>query len=165
MRAEARLHRVDVHIVIDITHVLEKLWSAAWPPGDTSIEKWIASHALPILNGQAGETADTLQMQADQAGLAGESRRGVDTCVRSLRNNNEFLHYSQALAAGRSPPASSKAQPGTSSLTASTLTAPAGGLAGAEAVLKLRGLTTNAGIAAEHRRLYRSDQGRYELTA
>ncbi|MBZ6084287.1 hypothetical protein KVH15_25130 [Streptomyces olivaceus] len=97
MRAEARLHRVDVHIDIPTS------WRNCGPRpglGDTSIEKWIASHALPILNGQVGETADTLQMQADQAGLAGESRRGVDTRVRHLRNNNDFLDYSQANGCG-----------------------------------------------------------------
>ncbi|MEU2992712.1 ISKra4 family transposase [Streptomyces griseoincarnatus] len=177
VQAEARLHHVDVHIVIDIIHVLEKLWSAAWcfhQPGDPSVEDWVAVHALAILNGDAVETADTLQAQADQAGLTGEQRHGVDTCVRYLRGNADFLHYDKALAAGW-PIATGIIEGAARHIIADRLDIGGAcwGLAGAEAVLKLRAVDSNGDldaywqyhVAAEHRRLYPSDQHNYGLIA
>ncbi|WP_414166357.1 ISKra4 family transposase [Streptoverticillium reticulum] len=177
IQAEARLHHIDVHIVIDIIHVLEKLWSAAWcfhRPGDQSAEDWVATHALAILNGDAAEVADTLQAQADQAELTSDQRLGVDTCVRYLRGNNDFLHYDQALAAGW-PIATGIIEGAARHLIADRLDIGGArwGLAGAEAVLNLRAVTANGDldaywrhhITAEHRRLYPTDQAQYQLTA
>ncbi|MFJ2746229.1 ISKra4 family transposase [Streptomyces sp. NPDC087440] len=177
VQAEARLHGIDVHIVIDIIHVLEKAWSAAWcfhRPGDKTVEDWVATHALAILNGDAEEVANDLQAQADQAGLTSEQRHGVDTCVRYLRGNIDFLHYDQALAAGW-PIATGIIEGTARHLIADRLDIGGArwGPAGAEAVLKLRAPTANGDleaywrhhIAAEHRRLYPSDQDQYGLIA
>ncbi|MEY9997359.1 hypothetical protein ABIE67_009478 [Streptomyces sp. V4I8] len=142
VQAEARLHHVEAHIVIDIIHVLERLWAAAWcfhRPGDKRVEDWVAVHALAILNGDATETADTLQAQADQAKLTGGQRHGVDTCVRYLRGNADFLHYEKALAAGW-PIATGIIEGAARHLVADRLDISGArwGLDGAEAVLKLR---------------------------
>ncbi|MFE0063417.1 ISKra4 family transposase, partial [Streptomyces sp. NPDC059003] len=178
VKTEARLHHVDVHIVIDIIHVLEKVWSAAWcfhRPGDQRVEDWVAARALSILNGQAEDTADALQVEADHAELTEELRRGVNTCIRYLRGNADFLHYDQALAAGW-PIATGIIEGAARHLVADRLDIGGArwGLVGAEAVLKLRAVTANGDldaywrhhIAAEHQRLYvANDQERYVLTA
>ncbi|MFI6056529.1 ISKra4 family transposase, partial [Streptomyces violascens] len=103
IQTEARLRAIEVHIVIDIVHVLEYLWSASWcfhHAGDQAAEDWVAAHALAILNGDAVEVADAIQAQLSQAELSAEQRRGADVCVRYLRTKAEFLRYDQALAAG-----------------------------------------------------------------
>ncbi|QTL85061.1 hypothetical protein FMM49_04215 [Streptomyces rimosus subsp. rimosus] len=167
-----------MRIVIDIIHVLEKVWSAAWcfhQPGDKSVEDWVAVHALAILNGDAAEVADTLHVQAGQAELTAEQRHGVDTCVRYLRSNSDFLHYDQALAAGW-PIATGIIEGAARHLIADRLDIGGArwGLDGSEAVLRLRAVDSNGDldayweyhVAKEHRRLYPTgDQIRYALTA
>ncbi|MFF0747448.1 ISKra4 family transposase [Streptomyces sp. NPDC004111] len=178
IQAEARLRDVDVHIVIDIVHVLEYLWSASWcfhAPGDTAAEGWVAAHALAILNGNATEAADAIQAEADQAELSAEQRRGADTCVRYLRTKNEFLRYDQALEAGW-PIATGIIEGAARHLIADRLDISGArwGLDGAEAVLKLRAVAANHDLgpywkyhlAEEHRRLYPvHDQAKYTLMA
>ncbi|WP_406347315.1 ISKra4 family transposase [Streptomyces sp. NBC_00648] len=177
IQAEARLRHVDVHIVIDIIHVLEKLWAAAWcfhRTGDKTAESWVATHALAVLAGHATEAADAIQAQADHTELSGEQYRGVDVCVRYLRNNSEFLHYDQALQTGW-PIATGIIEGAARHLVADRLDISGArwGLDGAEAVLKLRAVAANGDLAsywehhlaAEHQRLYPADQQRYALTA
>ncbi|MGA5135547.1 ISKra4 family transposase, partial [Streptomyces olivoreticuli] len=177
IQAEASLRHVDVHTVIDIIHVLEKIWAASWcfhRTGDKTTERWVATHALAVLAGHAAEVADIIQAQADETELSGEQRRGVDVCVRYLRTNSEFLHYDQALAAGW-PIATGIIEGAARHLVADRLDISGArwGLDGAEAVLKLRAVAANGDLntywehhlAAEHQRLYPADQYRYALTS
>ncbi|MFE0172390.1 hypothetical protein ACFWZ2_08745 [Streptomyces sp. NPDC059002] len=63
VQAEARLRHIGVHIVVDLIHVLEKVWSAAWcfhSPGDAGTEDWVGAHALAILTGGAVKVADAI---------------------------------------------------------------------------------------------------------
>ncbi|QIY94480.1 hypothetical protein HEP87_11230 [Streptomyces sp. S1D4-11] len=76
-----------VHIVIDLVHVLEYVWSAAWcfhSSGDPAVEDWVAIQDLAILAGHSRRVAQTITAQADKAGLKGDRRRGADACVRYL---------------------------------------------------------------------------------
>ncbi|KOT47282.1 hypothetical protein ADK43_39980 [Streptomyces rimosus subsp. rimosus] len=177
VQAEARLRHIDVHIVIDLIHVLEKIWTAAWcfhRTGDKTTENWVATHALAVLAGHATEVADTIQALADHAELSGEQRHGAEVCVRYLRNNSEFLHYDQALRSGW-PIATGIIEGAARHLVADRLDISGArwGLDGAEAVLKLRTVAANGDLdaywehhlAAEHQRLYPADQQRYALTA
>ncbi|WKK26882.1 ISKra4 family transposase [Streptomyces olivoreticuli] len=178
IQAEARLHHAEVHIVIDIVHVLEYLWTASWcfhHAGDQAAEGWVAAHALAVLNGDAAEVADAIQDQADQTGPTAGQRQGADTCVRYLRTKDAFLRYDQALEAGW-PIATGIIEGAARHLIADRLDISGArwGLDGAEAVLKLRAVSSNGDLdaywkhhlAAEHQRLYpASDQGGYALTA
>ncbi|MEV5283155.1 hypothetical protein [Streptomyces sp. NPDC052811] len=178
IQAEARLRHVDVHIVIDIIHVLEKLWAAArcfHRTGDKATERWVATHALAVLAGHAAEVADAIQDQADHTELNGEQHRGLEGCVRYLRNNTEFLRYDQALQAGW-PIATGIIEGAARHLVADRLDISGArwGPAGAEAVLKLRAVAANSDLdaywqdhlAREHHMLYPArDQVRYGFTA
>jgi hypothetical protein len=103
IRAEAARRGVTVHIVVDIIHVLEYLWGAAWsfhPAGDPAAEDWVAARALTVLAGDSDRAAAGITAEADAAGLEGSRRSGADACVRYLGNKREFLRYDQALNAG-----------------------------------------------------------------
>lgn len=103
IRAEAARREATVHIVLDIVHVLEKLWAAArcfHTATDPAAEDWVAAHAARLLNGATQATVTALNTEADQHKLTGEQRLAVDKTVRYLENNAEFLHYDQALAQG-----------------------------------------------------------------
>ena len=103
IRAEAARRGVTIHIIIDIIHVIEYIWDAAWSlhdAGDPAAEDWVAVKALQVLAGDSDRAAQEITAEADAAGLAGHQRHGTDTCVRYLTSKREFLRYDQALEAG-----------------------------------------------------------------
>jgi len=103
IRAEAARRGVAVHIVIDLIHVLEYIWKAAWslhPAADPAAEDWVAVKALAVLAGASARVAAEITAEADTAGLTAAQRTGADACVRYLAGKQELLRYDQALAAG-----------------------------------------------------------------
>ncbi|WP_435849776.1 ISKra4 family transposase [Streptomyces scabiei] len=177
IQQEAARRGAAINIVIDLVHVLEYVWSAAWcfhDSSDPQVEDWVAVQALAILAGHARRVAETITAQADDAGLTGDRRRGADACVRYLTSKAEFLRYDQALAAGW-PIATGVIEGACRHLIADRLDISGArwGLDGAEAVLRLRALHSNGDfdaywryhVAHEHERLYRpASQGEYTLS-
>ena len=103
IRSEAQRRGVTIHIVIDLIHVLEYIWKAAWclhAAGDPAAEDWVAVKALAVLAGDSARAAAEISAEADAAGLTGTQRTGTDACVRYLTSKDEYLRYDQALAAG-----------------------------------------------------------------
>ena len=55
---------VDVTIVVDLVHVLEYLWAAAWcffPEGDPAAEGWVRDRAIAVLDGKASTVAAAIR--------------------------------------------------------------------------------------------------------
>ncbi|MGN9840178.1 hypothetical protein ACTMTI_18840 [Nonomuraea sp. H19] len=107
--------------------------------------------------------------------LAARRRDGIDACIRYLTNNAEHLRYDQALETGW-PIATGVIEGACRHLIADRFDLPGagGGLASAEAVLKLRAVTANGHLdaywsyhlARQHERVYQSCyQDGYALTA
>jgi len=178
IRAEAAKRNVTIHIVIDLIHVLEYIWKAAWslhPAGDPAAEDWVAAKALAVLAGDSGRAAAEITAEADAAGLTPAQRTGTDTCVRYLTGKQEFLRYDQALAAGW-PIATGVIEGACRHLIGDRLdiTGARWGLQGAEAVLTLRAVISNGDfdeywryhLTREHQRLYPGTaQSHYALGA
>jgi hypothetical protein len=177
IRAEAARRDVTIHIVIDIIHVLEYLWGAAWSfhdAGDPAAEDWVAVKALTVLAGDSDRAAAEITAEAG-TGLAGTRRNGADACARYLENKQEFLRYDQALKAGW-PIATGVIEGACRHLIADRLNLGGArwGLDGAEAVLSIRAVISNGDfeeywrfhLTCEHQRLYPgADQGQYALGA
>jgi len=147
VQAEAARRQVAVHIVCDFVHVLEYLWKAAWcfhPPGDKAAEAWVATQARKILAGKAKTVAAAIRNKATRAGLAPQRRTGADTCAGYLHAKAPYLHYGRALTAGW-PIATGIIEGVCRHLVKDRMdiTGARWGLAGAEAVLKLRALHAN----------------------
>jgi hypothetical protein len=178
IRAEAARRDVTVHVIIDIIHVLEYLWAAAWSfhaAGDRAAEDWVAVKALAVLAGDSTRAAAEITAEADAAELKGNRRTGADACVRYLGNKHECLRYDQALAAGW-PIATGVIEGACRHLIADRLDIGGArwGLDGAEAVLTLRAVISNGDfeehwrfhLEREHQRLYPGiKQGHYALGA
>ncbi len=178
IRAEAARRGAAIHVIIDIIHVLEYLWGAAWSfhaASDPAAEDWVAVKALTVLAGDSARAAQEITAEADAAALAGSQRNGAAACVRYLENKREFLRYDQALAAGW-PIATGVIEGACRHLIADRLSVGGArwGLDGAEAVLTLRAVISNDDfqeywrfhLACEHQRLYPgTDQGQYTLGA
>ena len=178
VRAEAARRGVTVHILVDLIHVLEYLWKAAWcfhADGDPRAEAWVATHAISILSGHAAQAIAAIDQQAVHAGLSGGQRRGVDACIGYLQAKQQFLGYDTALARGW-PIATGVIEGACRHLIGDRLDISGArwGLQGAEAVLKLRAVKTNGDfdrywhfhLARENRRLHRPRyQDAYDLAA
>jgi hypothetical protein len=178
IRAEAARRGVAVHILVDLIHVMEYVWKAAWcfyADGDPHAEAWVATHAISILSGHLAQAVAAIDQQAVHAGLSGNQRRGVDVCIGYLQAKQEFLGYDTALARGW-PIATGVIEGACRHLIGDRLDISGArwGLAGAEAVLKLRALKTNDDfdrywhfhLARENHRVHSPhDQDTYDLAA
>jgi hypothetical protein len=178
IRAEADCRAVTIHVVIDLIHVLEYIWKAAWSlheTGDPAAEDWVAARALAVLAGDSARVSKEITDEADSAGLSGSQRTGADACARYLNARLEYLRYDQALADGW-PIATGVIEGACRHLIADRLDIGGArwGLDGAEAVLTLRAVISNGDfeeywrfhLARQHQRLYPgTKQGQYTLGA
>jgi hypothetical protein len=147
IRAEARHRKITVPIVIDFIHVIEYLWKAAWcffPTGDPKAETWVTGHATAILSGNASTVAAAIRRKATYHGLDPGTRKPADTCATYLLNKKKHLDYPTALAQGW-PIATGVIEGACRHLVADRMdiTGARWGLTNAEAVLKLRAVTSN----------------------
>jgi hypothetical protein len=166
--AEAKRRTIDVTIVIDLIHVLEYLWKAAWcffDEADPNAEQWVRDRALAILDGGARDVAAGIRRRASTERLTLSARRGADECATYLTNKADYLDYPRALAGGW-PIATGIIEGACRHIVKDRmdLTGARWSLDGAEAVLKLRALRANGDfddywrfhIAKEHERVHRS---------
>ena len=89
IKAEAKARKVKVTIVIDLVHVLEYLWAAAWcfyEEGDPDAEKWVHEKATAILDGKAGIVAAAIRRKATRLRLHGDKRARADRAADYLLN-------------------------------------------------------------------------------
>jgi hypothetical protein len=151
---------------MDFVHVLEYIWAAAWcffDEGEPAAETWVAHHARRILEGHARPVATAIARKT--SALDPHRRTRADACVTYLRNNAAHLDYPTALASGW-PIATGIIEGACRHLVKDRmdLTGARWGLEGAEAVLKLRAITTNGDfdtywqhhLDQEHQRVHRS---------
>ncbi|GFH38989.1 hypothetical protein SCWH03_52530 [Streptomyces pacificus] len=137
----------EVRILIDFVHVIEYLWGAAWcffARTDPAAEAWVGQTALRVLGGEAAQVTDALEAQADAEELDDQRRSGVDKAVGYLRAKLPYLGCDIALAEGW-PIATGVIEGACRHLIKDRMdiTGARWGLAGAEAVLKLRAVISN----------------------
>jgi hypothetical protein len=94
-----------VTILIDLIHVLEYLWKAAWAfhqPRDPAIETWTIAQATDILHGRTAEVTARIRKLAEQHPPAGtEHAKNIRKTLSYLQAKQPYLdHYPRALAAG-----------------------------------------------------------------
>jgi hypothetical protein len=144
---EARRRKADVHIVLDLIHVLEYLWKAAWSffdKADPDAETWVADQARKVLDGKASQVAAGIRRRATRYGYSPAERAGADAAADYLTNKAPYLDYATALARGW-PIATGVIEGACRHLIKDRMdiTGARWGLTGAEAILTLRAVVTN----------------------
>jgi hypothetical protein len=152
IEAEATRRKVSVAVLVDLIHVLEYLWGAAWcffAEGDPAAEAWVRDRALAVLDGKARDVAAGIRRRATTAGLVKAKRKKADDCARYLTNKAPYLDYPKALAAGW-PIATGVIEGACRHLVKDRMdiTGARWSVAGAEAVLKLRTVRCNGDFDA-----------------
>jgi hypothetical protein len=147
IKLESRKREVKVTIVVDLVHVLQYLWNAAGclhPNDDQAAVHWVHRQATRVLQGQARKVAATIRRQATNARLEGSRRAPADEAAVYLTNKAPYLDYPTALANGW-PIATGIVEGACRYLVKDRMdiTGARWGLAGAEAILKLRAVIAN----------------------
>lgn len=143
----ARKHGIKLAIVVDVIHVIEYLWKAAYcfhPEGTTAAQEWVQERLLAILRGKSSDVAAGIRRSATLRGLAAADRAPVDDCCDYLLKYRRHLDYNLELQAGL-PIATGVIEGACRHLIADRMdiTGARWRLAGAEAVLRLRALRSS----------------------
>jgi hypothetical protein len=146
----ARKLGVAVTIVVDLIHVLEYLWKAAYAfhqDGSKDAEHWVQQRLMWLLQGEAAKVSDNLRRNARNAKLEGPALKPVKACLRYLRGVREHIAYDRALAAGL-PIATGVIEGACRYLVKDRMerTGARWSLVGAEAVLRLRALRASGDL-------------------
>ena len=147
MRQEVKRRSIAVTLILDLFHVLEYLWAAAFAfhaEGSAAAALWVRTQLLALLRGRVSRVAATMRRSATVRALKGSKRAAVDTCADYLLKYRDMLRYDQYLAAG-SPIGTGVIEGACRYLVKDRMerTGARWSLQGAEAVLRLRALWTN----------------------
>jgi hypothetical protein len=148
VRKVATRHRAKVTLVLDVIHVLEYLWKAAYcfhADASQEAEAWVTERLRALLTGHdPSQVAAGIRRSATRQRLSAAKRKAADSCARYLINNRRLLGYARALRQGL-PIATGVVEGACRYLVKDRMdrTGARWSLDGAEAVLRLRALRTN----------------------
>jgi len=169
IRQAARNFGVPITIVLDVVHVIEYLWRAAYAfhaEGSDDAEQWVDARLLALLQGHSGgELAKSLRAMIKSHALDADAAKPVKRAATYLVNNTKLLHYDRALAEGL-PIATGVIEGACRYLVKDRMgrTGARWSLTGAEAVLRLRALRASGDfddywlfhLAQEYQRTHQS---------
>jgi len=93
----------DMVWILDILHVSEKLWKAAYlfhREGSDEARDFVRERLLRILQGEAGYVIGGLRQMGTKRGLKGPKLKNLDAICNYLERNRFRMHYNAYLAAG-----------------------------------------------------------------
>ena len=93
----------DVVRVLDIYHVLEYLWDAAYcfcPESSDMAQQFVTERLRRILEGDVGRVIGGLKQMATKHHLRGHRKKKLFVTINYLHRNRESMHYDDYLAKG-----------------------------------------------------------------
>lgn len=89
--------------ILDLFHVLERLWAAAHAfhaEGSDEAEAFVTHRLDMLLQGKVGYLIGGLKRLRESSGLRGQKRRTVSTTIGYFERNRDHMRYDEYLAAG-----------------------------------------------------------------
>jgi hypothetical protein len=91
--------------ILDLFHVMERLWKAAWCFFDESTQKreahqWVEKELRMLLEGKVGSLIGGLRQMMTRRDLKGSRRQTISEVVGYFSRNRERMKYDEYLAAG-----------------------------------------------------------------
>ena len=93
----------DITLVLDLLHVLEKLWKAAhalYPEGSREAEQFVYERAERILGGQVSQLIKGLRLMATKRKLTATKAKTLQQVASYLHSNRDRMKYNLYLAKG-----------------------------------------------------------------
>jgi len=94
---------LNVTLILDLMHVLEKLWKAAYifhAEGSLEAELWVMHRTLRILSGEVGQVVKGLRQSITKRNISGAKRKTLETAADYLYRNRTRMRYNEYLANG-----------------------------------------------------------------
>ena len=94
---------LGVTLILDLLHVLEKLWKAAYvfhSEGSLEAELWVLDRTLRILFGDVGQVVKGIRQSVTKRGLSGARRNTLCGVADYLHRNRARMRYDEYLAKG-----------------------------------------------------------------
>lgn len=96
-------HKLGVTLILDLMHVTEKLWKAAYvfhPEGSLEAELWVLDRASRILSGEVSQVVKGLRQIVTKRALSGSKRSTLCNVADYLYRNRSRMRYDEYLASG-----------------------------------------------------------------
>ena len=100
---QIRVGKLRVTLILDLMHVLEKLWKAAYvlhAEGSLEADLWVLDRTLRILSGDTGQVVKGIRQTVTKRGLSGAKRKTLLGVAAYLYRNRARMRYDQYLALG-----------------------------------------------------------------
>ena len=94
---------LNVTLILDLLHVLEKLWKAAYvfhAEGSLEAELWVLDRTLRILFGEVGQVVKGLRQSITKRRLFGAKRKTLQAVAKYLYRNRTRMRYDEYLSQG-----------------------------------------------------------------
>src|SRR5499433_3893917 len=95
--------KLNVTLILDLMHVLEKLWKAAYcfhAEGSLEADLWVIDRSLRILFGEVGQVVKGIRQSVTKRGLSGPKRKTLNAVANYLYRNRARMRYDEYLANG-----------------------------------------------------------------
>jgi hypothetical protein len=95
--------KLKVPLILDLMHVLEKLWKAAYvfhQEGSLEADLWVLDRTLRILFGEVGQVVKGIRQSITKRGLTGPKRKTLNAVANYLYRNRSRMRYDEYLANG-----------------------------------------------------------------
>jgi hypothetical protein len=95
--------KLNVTLILDLIHVLEKLWKAAYvfhAEGSLEADLWVMDRTLRILFGDVGQVVKGIRQSITKRGLSGAKRKTLEGVADYLYRNRARMRYDEYLANG-----------------------------------------------------------------
>ena len=90
-------------LVLDLLHVLEKTWKAAYcfhPEGSEEAALWVRERALRLLRGEVSQVVKGLRQSATKRRLGGTKRQTIQSVTGYFYRNRQRMRYDEYLRDG-----------------------------------------------------------------
>jgi hypothetical protein len=95
--------KLNVTLILDLMHVLEKLWKAAYcfhAEGSLEADLWVIDRTLRILFGEVGQVVKGIRQSITKRGLSGPKRKTLNAVANYLYRKRARMRYHEYLANG-----------------------------------------------------------------
>jgi hypothetical protein len=95
--------KLNVTLILDLIHVLEKLWKAAYcfhAEGSLEADLWVIDRTLRILFGEVSQVVKGIRESVTKRGLSGAKRKTLNAVANYLYRNRARMRYHEYLANG-----------------------------------------------------------------
>ncbi len=100
---KAKEYGWDTIGILDIYHVMERLWDAAYcfhAEGSDGAEDFVKTRLQRILEGQVGRVLGGLKQMGNNQQLRGAKKKQLEAVITYLQNNREYMRYDYYLEFG-----------------------------------------------------------------